>query len=59
MLRLPGSLLYPCVHPLLTSASDKLRAKLDWLAPALAFTPEVLFPTVENYLGAPLEEATG
>jgi acetyl esterase/lipase len=51
-------LIYPCVHPLLPPPSDELAAKLAGLTPLMAFAPEVLTPTVENYLGAPVDAAT-
>jgi acetyl esterase len=51
-------LLYPCVHPLLPPPSAELAAKLTGLTPMMAFAPEILTPTVENYLGAPVGDAT-
>jgi acetyl esterase len=51
-------LVYPCVHARLPPASAELESKLTGLTPIMAFAPEVLTPTVENYLGAPVDEAT-
>jgi acetyl esterase len=51
-------LVYPCVHARLPPASAELEAKLTGLTPIMAFAPEVLTPTVENYLGAPVDDAT-
>ena len=51
-------LAYPCVHAALPPASAELAPKVAALTPAMAFAPEILTPTVENYLGGPLESAT-
>jgi acetyl esterase/lipase len=51
-------LVYPCVHARLPPASAELEAKLTGLTPIMAFAPEILTPTVENYLGAPVDDAT-
>ena len=51
-------LAYPVVHPALPAASSELEQKLSLLSPAAAFHRDVLTPVVENYLGAPLAEAT-
>ncbi|MBB5136940.1 acetyl esterase/lipase [Thermocatellispora tengchongensis] len=57
---MPAALLlaYPCLHPELPPASPELQEKLDRLSPAAAFAPHLLTPIVENYLGAPISEAT-
>lgn len=50
-------LAYPTVHPLLPPASVELQACLERMSPAASFAPEVLTPIVENYLGAPVDDA--
>jgi acetyl esterase len=56
----PAALLlaYPCLHAELPPASPELREKLDHLSPAACFAPHLLTPIIENYLGAPIGEAT-
>ncbi|TMR91007.1 alpha/beta hydrolase [Nonomuraea basaltis] len=57
---MPAALLlaYPCLHAELPPASPELQGKLDRLPPAAAFAPHLLTPIIENYLGAPIGEAT-
>ncbi|MER7540405.1 alpha/beta hydrolase [Streptomyces sp. NPDC097704] len=58
---LPSSLilLYPCVHPVLPSASAELADRLSGLPPHLRFEPEGYATVIENYLGATAATATG
>ncbi|MEU1970864.1 alpha/beta hydrolase [Microbacterium sp. NPDC019599] len=51
-------LAYPVVHAVLPAASYELATKLADLPAAMAFTPEVIEPVMENYLGAPAADAT-
>jgi acetyl esterase/lipase len=50
-------LAYPVVHPMLPVPSPELAEKLAALNPAMAFAPEIFTPVIENYLGAPADEA--
>jgi acetyl esterase/lipase len=51
-------LLYPLVHPQLPPASDELREKLAKLPQQHAFRDAGFTPMVQNYLGAPWQEAS-
>jgi acetyl esterase/lipase len=51
-------LLYPAVHAELPPPSEELAVKLKILSPLAAFASPVFGPVFENYLGAPLAEAT-
>jgi acetyl esterase/lipase len=50
-------LLYPLVHPELPAPSDELREKLAAIGGRHDFPPVVTKVTVENYLGAPADQA--
>jgi acetyl esterase/lipase len=51
-------LLYPLVHPELPVASDELAGKLAALTVEHAYRGRSTAPMIENYLGAPIAEAT-
>ena len=51
-------LLYPLVHPELPEPSEELAATLALLSSAHAFRGPSFTPMLENYLGAPVGEAT-
>lgn len=51
-------LAYPVVHPVLPEPTQELADKLAGLNPLMSFAPEILTPVVENYLGAPADQAT-
>jgi acetyl esterase/lipase len=50
-------LLYPLVHPVLPEPSEELHEKLVAGGGLHEFTPDVMKATVENYVGAPADEA--
>lgn len=50
-------LAYPVVHAVLPPPSAELAQKVASLPAAMAFTPEVIEPVMENYLGAPTGQA--
>lgn len=50
-------LAYPVVHPVLPEAGTELSEKLVKLGPAMAFSPEIIEPVMENYLGTPASDA--
>lgn len=51
-------LAYPVVHTVLPTPSAELAQKLAGLNPAMAFTPEIIEPVMENYIGGPAATAT-
>jgi acetyl esterase/lipase len=50
-------LAYPLVHAPLPPASDELAAKIAELTPVMAFTPDVVNPVLENYIGGAVVDA--
>lgn len=52
------ALAYPTLHPVLPPPSAELQSKLDRVNRIAGASAEVLTPMVENYLGAPADEAS-
>jgi len=50
-------LVYPSVHAHTPPPSAELAGKIARLSPMWSFAPEVLTPTIENYLGGPIDTA--